>query len=130
MKVFLEGTSPSKYIGSNEKGHTINLSGDKTTVGPMESVLLAAASCSTIDVELILEKMRQSLESIKVEVSGTRAETIPKVFTEIHLHYILKGDLKEEKVKKAIKMSVHEYCSVLTMLSKTATIHTTFEIIK
>jgi putative redox protein len=130
MKVFLKGTSPNNYICSNERGEELILSGDKTNVGPMESVLMAAASCSSIDIELILGKMRQDLKSIKAEVEGTRAETMPKVYTHIKLHYILTGNLKEEKVKQAIEMSVTEYCSVLCMLAKTATIGTSFEIIK
>jgi putative redox protein len=130
MKVFLKSISPNNYLCSNERGEEILLSGDKSNVGPMESVLMAAASCSSVDIELILGKMRQNLESIQAEVEGTRAETMPKVYTNIKLHYILKGDLKEEKVKQAIEMSVTEYCSVLCMLAKTATIETSFEIIK
>ncbi len=128
MKITLEATSPSKYLCKNEKGQSINLSGDKSSVGPMESVLMAAAGCSTVDIEIILEKMRQKLEKIEVEVEAQRAETTPKVFTSVKLHYILTGDLKEEKVEKAIDMSVNEYCSVLTMIAKTATIETSFEI--
>jgi putative redox protein len=131
MKIIMEGITPNNYKNTNEKGQSITLSGNKIDVSPMESVLMAAASCSSVDIELILEKMRQKLTSIKVEVEGTRAETSPKVFTNISLHYILTGEnLKEDKVQKAIDMSVNEYCSVLCMLVKTAKIETTYTIIE
>ncbi len=128
MKVKIKGTTALNYEGMNEREDTIQLSGNKSCVSPMESVLMAGAACSAIDIELILNKMRQSLESIEAEADGERAETDPKVFVKIHVHYSLKGKLKEDKVKEAIDMSVTKYCSVLTMLAKTATITTSFEI--
>jgi putative redox protein len=130
MNVKITGNSPLNYSCSNEQKKKIKLSGDKTTVSPMESVLMAAASCSSVDIELILKKMRQNLEKLEVEVDAERATTEPKVFTKIHLHYILKGKLKIDKVKEAVDMSVNKYCSVLTMLAKTAEIRTSFEIVE
>ena len=129
MKVTLERLNDSKHFkGTNEEGQSLELSGDGNAVGPMQSVLMAAAGCSTIDIVMILEKMRQPLDDIKVEVKGTRREEIPRVFTDIHMHYICYGDLKENKVKQAIDMSLEKYCSVSLMLGKAATVTSSFEI--
>lgn len=123
-------TGPLEYIGTNKKGQSIHLSANGNGVGPMESVLLAGAGCSAVDVELILQKMRQQLDKIEVKVKGTRAEDqIPKVFTDIHLHYILYGDIKDNKAASAVDKSVRKYCSVLTMLEATVKITYSYEII-
>lgn len=118
------------YICTNESGQKIELSGSGAAVGPMESLLMAVAGCSTVDVEILLAKMRQKLENIKVEVKGERREEIPRYYTKIHLHYILTGDLKEDKVAKVIDMSVEKYCSVSKMLESKAKITTSFEILE
>ena len=131
MKVKLERLNKgSHFKATNEEGHSLELSGDGNAVGPMQSVLMAAAGCSTIDIVMILEKMRQPLEDINVEVEGTRREEIPRVYTDIHLHYILKGDLKEKKVEQAINSSLEKYCSVSLMLEKAAKITSSYKIIK
>lgn len=131
MKVKLERLNDSKHFkGINDEGHSLELSGDGNAVGPMQSVLMAAAGCSSIDIVLILEKMRQPLEDIQVEVEGTRREEIPRIFTDIHMHYVLTGDLKEKKVKQAIDSSLEKYCSVSLTLAKTVKFTTSFEIIK
>lgn len=130
MKVTLETSHDLQtFEGQNEKGQSITL-GNGTAVGPMESLLIAAAGCSTIDIVMILKKMRQNLEGIKVEVDSKRREELPKIFTEIHLHYILKGNLKEEKVKKAISSSLEKYCSVSRIIEATAKVSSSFEIIE
>lgn len=131
MKVKLERLNKgSHFKATNEEGHSIELSGEGNAVGPMQAVLMAAAGCSTIDIVMILEKMRQPLEDIDVEVEGTRREEIPRTYTDIHLHYILKGDLKEKKVEQAINSSLEKYCSVSLMLEKAAKITSSFEIVK
>lgn len=89
---------------------------------------MAMAGCSTIDVVMILEKMKQSIVDIEVIVEGKRAEDHPKVYTSITAHYILYGDIKEKKAEQAIQLSVDKYCSVAKMLDKTAHISTSFEI--
>jgi putative redox protein len=118
------------YSATNERGQTIQLSGQKEGVGPMESVLMAGAACSSIDIDLILRKMKQDFKDIKVEVEGVRAvDQVPAVFVKIHLHYIIVGtNLKPAKVEDAVDKSVKKYCSVLTMLEKTAEITYSFEI--
>lgn len=104
------------------------LGGDGSAVGPMQAVLMATAGCSTIDIVMILEKMKQPLEDIQVEVDGKRREKIPRVYTHIHLHYKLKGDLSEKKVQRAVELSLGKYCSVSKMLEKSVEITSSFEI--
>lgn len=131
MKVTLASIQGEKnYIGTNERGQTIQLSGQKEGVGPMESVLIAGAACSSIDIDLILRKMKQDFTDVKVVVEGIRADDqVPAVFVKIHLHYEIFGrNLKDAKVKDAVDKSVKKYCSVLTMLEKTAEITYTYSI--
>lgn len=129
MEIKLESTfGPLNFKGTNERGQTLQLSGDQEAVSPMESILMAVAGCSAIDIELILKKMRQNLKKTEVFVDGIRAEEAPKVFTKIKIHFILHGDLKEEKVKQAVELSMEKYCSVTIMLKKTVDIAYSFEI--
>jgi len=131
MKVSLKsGDNLKSFVASNAKGHTVNLSGDGSAAGPMESVLMAVAGCSTIDIVMILEKMRQPLDNIEVQVEAERREEIPRIFTKINLHYILHGELKEKKVEQAINSSLNKYCSVSKMLESVADISSTYEIVK
>jgi putative redox protein len=88
----------------------------------MESVLMALAGCSAIDVEMILKKMRQDCKDIKVEVEATRADAVPAVFTKIHMNFVIIGDVKPEKVQQAVEMSLTQYCSVAKMLEKSVEI--------
>ncbi len=129
MKVFLESTfGELNFRGTNERGQTMQFSGSKEAVSPMESVLMAAAACSSIDVETLLKKMRQDVKSISVEIDSTRADAVPAVFTKMHLHYIINGDVKEDKAQKAVQMSIEQYCSVSLMLAKSVEITHSFEV--
>lgn len=131
MNVVIESTfGDMNFKGTNERNQSIQLSGSQQAVSPMEAVLMAAASCSSIDVEMLLKKMRQPLTGLRVEVTSTRVDAIPAVFKEIHLHYNIYGDIKEEKVEKAIKMSMEQYCSVSIMLSKSVDITYSYTIHK
>ena len=121
--------SLNNYICSNQKGQTINLGNDGNTVGPMESVLMAIASCSSIDVVMILEKMKQDLQDIEVEVTGERAESPPKVYTHVKAHYKLYGDIKDKKAHQAVQSSIEKYCSVALMVAKTAEIEWSYEVV-
>jgi putative redox protein len=96
---------------------------------PMEMLLLGIAGCSGFDVVMILEKGRVGLVTCDVEVEAERANDDPKVFTRIHMHYIVKGEgLTEDKVKRAVELSAEKYCSASVMLGKTATITHDWEI--
>ena len=129
MEIVLESIHGDlNFRGTNDRGQSLQFSGNKEAVSPMESVLMAAAACSSIDVEMILKKMRQNVKAVHVKATGTRADAIPAVFTKIHLHYMISGDLKEEKAQKAVKMSMEEYCSVSIMLSKSVEITYSVEV--
>ena len=114
---------------SNEDGNTVTLDGAPAIGGhnagmrPMQLLLAGIGGCSAIDIISILRKQRQPLEDIKITVDGHReANKVPSLFTGIHLHYDLFGDLDEQKVKRAVELSVEQYCSVGKMLEKTAKI--------
>ena len=110
------------YDGSPEAG------GHGLGVRPMEGILMSLGSCSGIDVVLILNKMKQDLQDIQIKVSGERREEIPRYFTKIHVHYVLIGDIEEDKAGRAISLSMEKYCSVTKMLEKTVEITHSFEI--
>jgi putative redox protein len=113
----------------NENGHKVLLDGEDAAFRPMQLVLAAVGSCSTIDVVLILKKQREPLEDIQVVVEGARHEDkIPKTFKTINIHYILKGSVNPEKAKRAIELSMNKYCSVSEMLRATVEITYSFEI--
>ena len=122
-------------LGEAESGHAIVMDGPETLGGqnlgvrPMEMLLLGMGGCTTVDVVSTLKKMRESIRDCRVEISAERAEEHPKVFTKIHLHFIIEGaNLNEKKVAKAVSLSADKYCSASIMLGKTATLTHDFEI--
>lgn len=125
------------FVGESGSGHSIVMDGAPDSGGrnlaarPMEMVLIGMGGCTAFDVVMILQKSRQPIVDCIVEMSAERADEIPKVFTKIHVHYIVKGKgLDESKVKKAIDLTAEKYCSVSVMLEKTAEITHDFEIIE
>jgi putative redox protein len=97
---------------------------------PMELLLISLASCSAIDIILILEKQKQMLEIFDISVEGRRRENeIPAVFESLHIHYTFSGTLQEKKVARAIDLSIDKYCSVTAMLRPKVKITTSFSII-
>lgn len=84
---------------------------------PMEMVLMGLGGCASYDVVSILQKSRQAIEDVQCELTAQRADAIPAVFTDIHLHFVVKGkDIKEAQVKKAVELSAEKYCSASRML--------------
>lgn len=130
MKITLQRVNQAvRFEGVNSAGNTVIVEGSPEIGGegqgmrPMELLLVSLASCSSMDVVSILKKMRQPLEDLRVEVEGRRAtDQVPAVFTKIHLRFVLKGDLRPDRVEEAIRLSVDKYCSVGRMLDKTAEI--------
>lgn len=119
------------FVGHSETGHKIVMDGDREggAPSPMEMVLMSAGSCSAVDVVSILEKARQNVVDVDVELSAERAETIPKVFTKIHLHFVVTGhDVQEKHVERAVNLSADKYCSVAKMLEKSADVTHSFEV--
>ena len=124
-------------VGKSDSGHTITMDGPPESGGenlgvrPMEMLLLGVAGCTMIDVVTTLKKMRQDLSHLETKINAERATDHPKVFTNIHIQFILKGqDLDEKKVDKAITLSAEKYCSASIMLGETATITHDFEVIE
>ncbi len=107
-----------------------DIGGEGKGVRPMQLLLMSLASCSSIDVVLLLKKMRQPLDDIRVEVEGTREpNATPAIFKKIHMHFNLWGKIDPASAEKAIRLSADKYCSVGAMLSKAAEITWTFEIL-
>jgi putative redox protein len=89
------------------------------------------AVCSTVDVVSTLKKMRENIDDCISEVSAERADEHPKVFTNIHIHFVVKGaNINSEKVEKAIRLSVDKYCSASIMMAKTANVTHDFEVVE
>ena len=105
--------------------------GGNTGPRPMEMLLMGLGGCSGIDVVMMLQKQKQDIKDVQVEIEAERAEDIPKVFTKIHLHFKVMGtDLNPKKVERAVGLSAEKYCSVSKMLEKSAQMSHDFEIIE
>ena len=131
MKAKLTWLEDMAFVGHSETGHKIVIDGNREggAPSPMEMVLMSAGSCSAIDVVSMLEKSRQKFTDVEVEMSAERADSIPKVFTSLHLHFIVTGtDVSDKHLDRAVKLSAEKYCSVAKMLESTATITHSFEI--
>ena len=121
----------SKFDATSASGHTVRLEGGARDTGasPMEMLLASLGGCSAVTVVEFLEKMRQPFTSFEVEVSGERADEPPRVYTKIHAHYRVGGDVDEGRVARAIALTENKYCSVYTMLAATAEMSHTIEFV-
>lgn len=130
MKITLTSTSKALgYKGVSEKGFTQEFSGTGKACSPMETVLMSAAACSSIDLEILLKKMRQDVTSVEVIVEGKRREDeSPAKFVAIHLAFKLSGDIKEDKAIKAVEMSLEKMCSVTHSLDPAINITSSIEL--
>lgn len=136
METQLKWAGNAAFIGKTSSGHTVVMDGPAEGGGrnlgprPMEMLILGMGACSTYDVVSILKKSRQEITDCEIKITSQRADSDPKVFTDIQLHFIVSGkDLKEKQVERAIKLSAEKYCSASIMLGKTANITHDFEII-
>jgi putative redox protein len=136
MKARIKWRSDVSFAGESESGHTIIMDGAPAAGGhnqgprPMELVLLGMGGCTSFDVVTILRKARQDIVDCVAELDAQRAETDPKVFIKIHVHFIVSGrKLDVRKVERAIELSSQKYCSATRMLAKTAEITHDFEVI-
>lgn len=135
MKTTLTWVGGAAFVGESPGGHHIVMDGPPEGGGrglgprPMETLLMGMGACASYDVVSILRKARQDLEDCRVEIEAERAEKDPKVFTHIHIHFILTGrGLSENHVQRAISLSSEKYCSASVMLGKTAEITHSYEI--
>ena len=137
MNISVKWIDGMLMVGKSDSGHAVvmdgppEIGGENLGVRPMEMLLLGMAGCTMIDVVSTLKKMREDVVDCQTQVSADRSEEYPKVFTNINVHFILKGkQLNPSKVDKAIKLSAEKYCSASIMLGKTAVITHDFEIIE
>ena len=136
MKARVKWAEDLIFIGESATGHSIvmdgpeELGGHGTGMRPMELLLLGMGGCTSFDVVKMLKKSRQDIRDCVVELNAERSDEIPKVFTDIHVHYKVTGkNLTENHVKRAVKLSTEKYCSASIMLGKTAEISHNYEII-
>ncbi|MFD2245566.1 OsmC family protein [Pontibacter ruber] len=125
------------FQATGDAGVIINIDGSPAIGGhnagarPMELMLMGLGGCSAIDIIQILKKQRQQIDSFDITVKGERVEgEVPSVFKSIHIHFALSGPLDEQKVQRAVELSLEKYCSVAFILYKTATIDYTVEVIR
>jgi putative redox protein len=125
------------FVGESGSGHAVVMDGAPEHGGrdlgirPMEMLLLGVGGCTAFDVVSILKKSRQAIVDCEVEVDSDRAQEVPKVFTRIHIHFIVSGNgLDPAKVEKAVNLSAEKYCSASIMLGKMAEITHDFEIVE
>lgn len=137
MKARIKWIEGVAFLGETGSGHGVVMDGAVEGGGrnlgprPMEMMLLGAGGCTSYDVVHILKKARADITDCVAEIEAERADTDPKVFTKIHLHFIVSGrNLKPEQVERAINLSAEKYCSASIMLGKTADITHDFEIVE
>jgi putative redox protein len=135
MKTRVKWLDHMSFVGESGSGHSIVMDGPPEHGGrnlgvrPMEMLLLGLGGCASFDVLSMLNKSKQDLIICEVEITAERAGTEPKVFTDIHLHFIISGNnISEKKVIRAIELSAEKYCSASIMLGKTAKVTHDYEL--
>jgi putative redox protein len=135
MRARVKWIEEVSFVGESESGHAIVMDGAPEAGGrnigmrPMEVLLLGMGGCSAFDVVTILKKARQPITDCVAEITADRASEVPKVFTKIHVHYVVTGkNLAPHHVERAVKLSAEKYCSASVMLGKTAEITHDFEV--
>ncbi len=137
MKATIKWTGEASFSGRADSGHVVimdgapEFGGRNRGVRPMEAVLIGFGGCTAFDVISILRKSRQEVSDCRAEIEAQRADSAPKVFTRIHVHFVVSGkSLNAKKVARAIELSATKYCSASAMLGKTADITHDFEIVE
>jgi putative redox protein len=137
MECTVRWTQGMTFLAETESNHVLAMDGAPEGGGrnlaprPMEVVLAGTGGCTAYDVVLILRKSGQQITGCEVKLSADRAASDPKVFTRIHMHFVVRGKaLKRNLVEQAIRLSHEKYCSASIMLGKTAEISKDFEIVE
>lgn len=131
MKAHVVWEQDLTFSGTVDSGYKAVMDGNGNAISPMESVLLAVGSCSSIDVVDILKKRRKDISACECELEADRAAEPPRVFTAIRAHYIVKGkNLTDKDVARAVELSAEKYCSVMLMLKNNVDIQTRYSIIE
>ncbi|GGJ09548.1 OsmC family protein [Halopseudomonas pertucinogena] len=125
MKAQIKWVDGAMFLGESGSGHTIVMDGPEEAGGrnmgvrPMETVLIGLGGCASYDVVSILKKGRQDVRDVRTVLEAERADSEPKVFTRIHVHFVVSGkQLKEAQVKRAVELSAEKYCSASIMLGR------------
>ena len=136
MKARVKWVENATFVGESGSGHAVVMDGPPDSGGrdlgirPMEMLLIGMGGCTAFDVVLILRKARQPVADCVVEIEAERAETVPKVFTRIHVHFIISGNgLSDKHVARAVQLSAEKYCSASIMLGKAAEISHDYEVV-
>ena len=137
MKSTIKWVDGAMFVGESGSGHAVVIDGPPEAGGrnlgirPMELVLAGLGACTAFDVVSILKKSRQKVTDCRVELDAERADEVPKVFTRIHIHFVITGqDLKAAAVERAIELSAEKYCSATIMLSASVEISHDFEVVE
>ena len=137
MKATVRWAGAASFEGKSETGHTVLMDGPPDLGGqnrgprPMEMLLLGMGGCTAFDVVLILRKGRQEISDCEAQIDAERAPVDPKVFTRIHVHFVVTGrQLDPKRVEQAIRLSAEKYCSASIMFARTAAITHDFEVVE
>ncbi|MCE8020235.1 OsmC family protein [Halomonas sp. MCCC 1A11036] len=125
MKASVKWTDGRQFVAESGSGHSVVIDGPPDHGGrntgprPMEMLLMGMGACTSFDVLEILEKARAGVTDCVASIEAERADTVPAVFTKIHVHFTVSGhNLKENQVKRAVELSAEKYCSASIMLAK------------
>jgi putative redox protein len=125
-----------QFVGSSDSGHAVlmdapgSVGGNNSAPTPMELLLSAFGGCTGMDVISILRKKKQNVKRLEVQVKGDKAKDHPRMYTTIHVNYIVAGrDVSEDAVKRSIGLSLDKYCSVGAMLGRAAKITHSFQVV-
>ncbi|XXK28069.1 OsmC family protein [Arenicellales bacterium nBUS_45] len=136
MQASIQLKDDDSIEGVTQSGHQVlmdrspEVGGQNLGARPMEMLLLSLGGCTIIDVVLILRKSRQAFSDIRIDIDAKRSDEIPKIFTHIHLHFVVTaGEIDEKRVARAISLSAEKYCSASKMLDSVAEITHDFEIV-
>jgi putative redox protein len=137
MKLRIKWVEGVAFLAETESGHALVMDGAPEGGGrnlgprPMETLLAGTGGCTAYDVVSILRKARQDVRDVQIAIDADRAAEDPKVFTRIHMHFVVTGrQVKEEAVKRAVELSAQKYCSASIMLGRTAAITHDWEIVE
>ena len=137
MRSTIRWVDGAMFVGEAGSGHAVVIDGPSDAGGrnagirPMELVLIGLGACTAFDVVAILKKSRQNVSDCRAELDAQRADDVPKVFTRIHIHFVIAGrGLKVAAVERAINLSADKYCSATIMLRDTVEITHDFEILE
>lgn len=137
MKARIKWVEKATFLGESGSGHSVVMDGPPESGGrdigirPMEMLLIGMGGCTAFDVVMILQRARQAVTDCVVEVSAERSDEVPRVFTAIHVHFVVSGDdLSDKQVARAVQLSAEKYCSASIMLGKAADITHDYEIVQ